>query len=124
MGVGAGAYILGLYATQNPSHVKGLVLCSVTSSKSNWSEWSNKWLGLSGLYSWNNFFMNRWFTPDTRNENKDLIDLYEKELNSMDQSNLVKFVHGYQSRLGFTDNLKNITCPVLMVIGKGTTSEQ
>jgi len=88
-GVGAGAYILGLYATRNPSRVQALVLAGAMCNACGWIEWSQKWYALYfekiADNSFKKFFLNRWFNTGTLQNNLDLIDFYSASLDLFSQ---------------------------------------
>jgi len=127
-GVGAGAYILGLYATRYPARVKGLILVGAMAKKCGWIEWRHKWYALimNKIFDGKlkEYFLWRWFSSDTLENNRDLVDFYSTELDRFHFSNLVKFVHGYQRRKDFTAELKKIKCQALFFSGDLSWQEQ
>lgn len=72
---------------------------------------------------WTDFFLTRWFSPLTRAVNTDLREFYERQLDSMLEENLYKYVQGFHSRRDMSEELKKITCPVLIFVGTRTELE-
>jgi len=120
-GVGAGAYILGLYATRNPSRVEAMVLCGAMCGKCGWIEWRQKCFALlmdkvSKDYL-KDLLCYRWFSRKTIDTNNDVTDFCKTALDRINPGNLLKFLHGYQRRKDYSDALKKIQCQSLLVTG-------
>lgn len=125
VGAGAGGYIMLNFATKHPEFVKALILLGASSRKCGWIEWANKWWAnsswyLSGKLNWQNYFLERWFSWETIENNHRLVNTYTHEMERINQGNLYKFLQGFHRRLDITSRLAAIECPVLMFVGDNT----
>ncbi|KAJ4927415.1 hypothetical protein JOQ06_015146 [Pogonophryne albipinna] len=127
IGVGAGAYILSLFALNHPSLVEGLVLINVDPCAEGWIDWA-----ASKLSGWTSdlvdIIMSHHFSADELSDNLELIQTYRLHIaQDINQDNLALFCGSYQYRqdldierpiVGLNeDTVKTLKCPALLVVG-------
>uniref|UniRef100_A0AAQ4S5F0 Ndrg family member 3a n=1 Tax=Gasterosteus aculeatus aculeatus TaxID=481459 RepID=A0AAQ4S5F0_GASAC len=127
IGVGAGAYILSLFALNNPTLVEGLVLINVDPCAEGWIDWA-----ASKLSGWTSnlvdIIMAHHFSTDELTDNQELIQTYRLHIaQDINQDNLALFCGSYQYRrdleierpiVGLNEATVNtLTCPALLVVG-------
>lgn len=102
MGVGAGAYLMLRYATKYSDMVDALILFGCTTRKCGWLEWGYKLYALTWLKTmgentfYKDSFFRRWFSFQTISDNHNLMEFYDHELQRQNETNLWKFLQGYQ----------------------------
>uniref|UniRef100_A0AAQ4RTX3 Ndrg family member 3a n=1 Tax=Gasterosteus aculeatus aculeatus TaxID=481459 RepID=A0AAQ4RTX3_GASAC len=132
IGVGAGAYILSLFALNNPTLVEGLVLINVDPCAEGWIDWA-----ASKLSGWTSnlvdIIMAHHFSTDELTDNQELIQTYRLHIaQDINQDNLALFCGSYQYkkspvnicllRTCFLRIFKPLlfpprSCPALLVVG-------
>mmetsp|Transcript_29835 Transcript_29835/g.58435 ORF Transcript_29835/g.58435 Transcript_29835/m.58435 type:complete len:324 (-) Transcript_29835:410-1381(-) len=127
MGAGAGGYIMLNFAVRHPEYVQGLILLGATCRKCGWIEWAGKWMsGLQLWYlnrntSWQNYFLERWFSPKTIKKNLGLVNTYVHEMERINANNLYKFLQGFHRRRDLSEELAKIAdLDMLMFVGDNT----
>jgi pimeloyl-ACP methyl ester carboxylesterase len=120
MGVGLGAFLLELLAAKHPDAAVALVLMGATTRKLGWYEWrDHMWAAWASENAYKSNLLNRWFSwhIDQRApilyEYKDLID-------HMNRRNLDLLLKGFHQRKDIAEELKKVTCPMLLVTGDRT----
>ncbi|KAF3855873.1 hypothetical protein F7725_016596 [Dissostichus mawsoni] len=115
IGVGAGAYILSLFALNHPSLVEGLVLINVDPCAEGWIDWA-----ASKLSGWTSdlvdIIMSHHFSADELSDNLELIQTYR--LHMLKTSTRTT----WPSSVAPTNTVRTLisrgqSCPALLVVG-------
>ncbi|XP_072885019.1 protein NDRG2-like isoform X2 [Hemitrygon akajei] len=120
VGVGAGAYILAMFAKFNPDLVEGLVLLNIDHNAKGWIDWAaSKISGLTSSLS--DMILAHLFSQEEMSNNCELVTTYRALLtDNRFLGNAEHFWNAYNSRRDLDIEREgggSLKCPVMLVVG-------
>ncbi|XP_024363332.1 protein NDL2 [Physcomitrium patens] len=128
LGVGAGSYILNLFAIKYRERAIGLILVSPICRKPSWSEWLYNKAMINILYycGATNFvkdsLLQRYFSQEVRASpvGAEVLDNYRKHFGDHPSRNIMRYMQSIHQRADITENLRKLKCRTLVIVGENS----
>lgn len=128
MGVTAGAYVLSLFACKYTDRALGLILVSPLAQSTSWTEWLTNQAMINLLYfcGMTGFvkerLLQRYFSSEVRDaadsaEGIDVLMSIRRHMDDRRSENVMRYLQAIHQRQDLTENLKNLRCRTLILVG-------
>ncbi|KAG0554805.1 hypothetical protein M758_12G123400 [Ceratodon purpureus] len=128
LGVGAGSYILNLFAIKYRERAIGLILVSPICRKPTWSEWIYNKAMINILYYCGatsfvkDSLLQRYFSPEVRASSMgaEVLMNYRKHLDDHPSRNMMRYMQAIHQRGDITESLAKLKCRTLVIVGENS----
>eukprot|EP01094_Clydonella_sp_ATCC50884_P023323 TRINITY_DN5556_c0_g1_i1.p1 TRINITY_DN5556_c0_g1~~TRINITY_DN5556_c0_g1_i1.p1 ORF type:complete len:330 (-),score=70.07 TRINITY_DN5556_c0_g1_i1:86-1012(-) len=122
-GLGAGATILLNYALENSGCMVGLFLVGLSGSPPSWASWvyhkAAQALTGQNMDTWTPAnLISRHFCSNTQEENKEMIEMYTRDLEKLNFKNMMLFSNAYMNRPEILEMVAGYRSPILVACGR------
>ncbi|KAG0558969.1 hypothetical protein M758_10G065500 [Ceratodon purpureus] len=128
LGATAGAYVLSLFACKFPDRALGLILVSPLAQIPSWTEWLHNQAMINILYfcGMTEFvkerLFKRYFSSEVRDAaasvgGTDVLKTIRRNMDDRRGANLMRYLQAMNNRHDLTDELKDLRCRTLILVG-------
>lgn len=128
LGVGAGSYILSLFAIKYRERAIGLILVSPICRKPTWSEWIYNKAIVNILYYCGatsfvkDSLLQRYFSQEVRASpmGGEVLQNYRKHLDDHPSRNMMRYIQAIHQRGDLSEGLAKLKCRTLIIVGENS----